>query len=361
LRRRLALLAAPLLLIPAACGGTGSDSSSADDTQTSAEETTESTEPAAGEGESTPEADGPESAPTGDLDGVDVTGELGSQPKVTVDAPFTTDKTTVQIVEEGDGEAIGAGDQVTAQYVVIDGKTGKTLESSWQTGQPVPLDMDAQRLLPGLYSGIIDQPVGSRLAIGLTSEDAFGEEGNPQLGVKPDSALVFVADLIERQAAPEPPPEPASDPLQMAEGANKDAPADLPTVEVDDKGVPQEFSASGSVPKDVQELVAAPIIVGDGPKVEAGQTLTVHYLGQLYPDGEIFDQSWERGETFDFQLGAGGVIPGWDQGLEGQTVGSRVVLAIPSDLAYGPQGSPPTIPADTDLLFVVDILGANGP
>lgn len=351
MRRRLALLAVPLLLIPAACGGSGSDSSSADDTTTSAKENTEGTA----------EADGPESAPTGDLDGVDVTGELGNEPKVTVDAPFTADETTVQVVEEGDGDAIVAGDQVTAQYVVVDGKTGQTLESSWKTGEPVPLEMDAQRLLPGLYSGIIDQPVGSRLAIGLTSADAFGEEGNPQLGVKPDSALVFVADLLERQPAPEPPPEPASDPLEMAEGADTDAPADLPSLEVDGTGVPQKFTASGSVPKDVQELVTAPIIVGDGPKVEAGQTLTVHYLGQLYPDGEIFDQSWERGETFDFQLGAGGVIPGWDQGLEGQTVGSRVVLAIPSDLAYGPQGSPPTIPADADLLFVVDILGANGP
>ncbi len=355
MRRRLTLLAVPLLLIPAACGGSDSDTPSADEETTSAEEKT------AEGGEQTDTAEGPAGAETGELSGVSVTGKTDSEPQVTVDAPFTIDETTVQVVDEGDGQAVGVGDQVTAQYVVINGTTGKTLESSWQTGQPVPLEMDAQRLLPGLYAGIIDQSVGSRLAIGLSSDDAFGPQGNPQLGIKPDTPLVFVTDLLERTPAPEPPPEPASDPLAMAEGKEQTAPADLPSVEVDGKGVPQKFSAGGKVPKDIKDLVVEPVIVGDGPKVEAGQTVTVHYLGQLYPDGKIFDQSWERGETFDFQLGEGGVIPGWDEGLEGQTVGSRVVLAIPSDLAYGPQGSPPTIPADADLMFVVDILGANGP
>ena len=348
MRRRLTLLVVPLLLVPAACGG--SDTPSASDETTASEPTTEGT--AAGDGD-------PAAAPTGELAGVTVTGELESEPKVSVDAPFTIDKTTVQVVAEGDGEAVGEGDQVTTQYVVVDGASGKTLESSWQTGQPVPLELAADRLLPGLYAGIVGRSVGSRLVIGIPAKDAFGSQGNPDLGVEPDSSLVFVADLLDRQPAPEPAPEPAADPLAMAEGKEQTAPDDLPSVEVDGKGVPQTFVADGTEPKRVDTLVAEPIIVGAGPKVGAGQTVTVHYLGQLYPDGEIFDQSWERGQPLDFQLGVGGVIPGWDEGLEGQTVGSRVVLAIPSDLAYGPQGSPPTIPPDSDLMFVVDILGAN--
>jgi FKBP-type peptidyl-prolyl cis-trans isomerase len=145
----------------------------------------------------------------------------------------------------------------------------------------------------------------------------------------------------------------------MAEGTEKAPPAGLPVLETDDEGVPTGFTADNSTDADPKELVVAPVIVGDGPKIEAGQTVTVHYLGQLYPDGEIFDQSWTAGQPFEFQLGTGGVIQGWDQGLEGQTVGSRVILAIPSDLAYGEQGSPPTIPANAPLLFSVDILAAS--
>ncbi len=351
MRRRLTLLVVPLLMVPAACGGSGSD-------EPSSAESSPSESSAAPSESATPSA--PESAPTGELDGVTVSGKPDNEPTVKVEAPFTIDKTTVEIVEPGDGDAVAEGDQVSTQYVVVDGKSGKTIDSSWKSGQPVPLQMSPE-LLPGLYSGIIGQKVGSRLAIGLSADDAFGSKGSADLGVKPDTSLVFIADLLERQAAPEPPPEPAADPLAMAEGEEKAAPDDLPSVEVDGKGVPQKFVADDSVAKQVSDLVVAPIIVGDGPEITAGQTVTVHYLGQIYPDGEIFDQSWERGEPFDFQLGEGGVIPGWDQGLQNQTVGSRVVLAIPSDLAYGPQGSPPAIPPNSDLMFVVDILGANGP
>jgi peptidylprolyl isomerase len=99
-----------------------------------------------------------------------------------------------------------------------------------------------------------------------------------------------------------------------------------------------------------------PLIKGTGPATRNGQQLTVNYVGVSYRTGEEFDASWNRSQTFDFELGAGGVIKGWDQGLVGVTVGSRVQLDIPSNLAYGDDaGDRPSGP----LRFVVDVLAAT--
>ena len=88
---------------------------------------------------------------------------------------------------------------------------------------------------------------------------------------------------------------------------------------------------------------------GNGPAAKAGDQLTVQYVGVNYADGKQFDASWDRGEPFQFQLGAGMVIPGWDQGLVGMKAGGRRELIIPPDLAYGAQGAPPDIPPNATL------------
>jgi peptidylprolyl isomerase len=88
-----------------------------------------------------------------------------------------------------------------------------------------------------------------------------------------------------------------------------------------------------------------------------GSIVEVHYVGVSWATGEQFDASWDRGDTFKFGLGKGQVIPGWDQGVAGMKVGGRRELIIPSALAYGPKGSPPTIPPNAPLVFVVDLLG----
>ena len=82
--------------------------------------------------------------------------------------------------------------------------------------------------------------------------------------------------------------------------------------------------------------------------------MTIHYTGVLAADGTEFDSSWGRGASTSFPLG--NLIQGWQEGLEGVTVGSRVVLQVPPELGYGAEGSPPTIPADADLVFVIDVL-----
>lgn len=98
---------------------------------------------------------------------------------------------------------------------------------------------------------------------------------------------------------------------------------------------------------------------GEGPQVEAGQTIVVHYLGQIWGGG-IFDTSYDRGETISFPIGVGAVIGGWDKGLVGQNIGSRVLLSIPPEHGYGQRGIPQAGIGGTDtLVFVVDVTGVE--
>jgi peptidylprolyl isomerase len=110
---------------------------------------------------------------------------------------------------------------------------------------------------------------------------------------------------------------------------------------------------SGAAPT---TLVTKELIKGTGPEAKAGDPVTVNYVGVLYKGGSEFDSSWKRSEPFAFTLGKGQVIKGWDQGVAGMKVGGRRELIIPSELAYGKTGSPPTIPANSALVFVVDLL-----
>jgi peptidylprolyl isomerase len=103
-------------------------------------------------------------------------------------------------------------------------------------------------------------------------------------------------------------------------------------------------------------LVKKDLIVGTGPEAKAGQSVTVNYVGVLYSTGKVFDASWKRHEPFVFSLGRGQVITGWDQGIAGMKVGGRRELIIPAPLAYGARGSPPAIPPNAALVFVVDLL-----
>ncbi|HVV21521.1 MAG TPA: FKBP-type peptidyl-prolyl cis-trans isomerase [Pseudonocardiaceae bacterium] len=107
------------------------------------------------------------------------------------------------------------------------------------------------------------------------------------------------------------------------------------------------------------DLVITDITVGDGEEAKRGQTVTVHYVGVSHANGEEFDASWNRGEPFQFPLGGGRVIAGWDQGVAGMRVGGRRQLVIPPHLAYGDRGAGGVIKPGATLVFVVDLLGVN--
>ena len=106
------------------------------------------------------------------------------------------------------------------------------------------------------------------------------------------------------------------------------------------------------------ELVVEDITVGDGAEVTPGSPIQAHYVGVAHSTGEEFDASWNRGAPLAFTAGVGQVIQGWDKGLVGQKVGSRVLLVIPAEEGYGEEGSPPDIQGGDTLVFVVDILAA---
>ena len=107
------------------------------------------------------------------------------------------------------------------------------------------------------------------------------------------------------------------------------------------------------------ELVTDDIVEGDGAEAKAGDEVEVEYAGVAQSTGTEFDSSFERDEPFTFGLGAGEVIPGWDEGIVGMKEGGRRLLVIPGDQAYGPTGQPPDIGPDETLVFAVDLIKVN--
>ena len=108
----------------------------------------------------------------------------------------------------------------------------------------------------------------------------------------------------------------------------------------------------------MSELIIEDLTVGDGATATAGQAVSVHYTGWL-TNGQKFDSSVDRNDPFDFKLGMGQVIPGWDQGVAGMQVGGKRKLTIPPELAYGSRGAGGVIPPNATLVFEVELLGVR--
>jgi peptidylprolyl isomerase len=106
-------------------------------------------------------------------------------------------------------------------------------------------------------------------------------------------------------------------------------------------------------------LVIEDLTVGDGNEAVAGKAVMVHYVGVAWSTKRQFDASWDRGDTFDFRLGQGQVIQGWDQGVQGMRVGGRRRLTIPPAMGYGARGAGGVIKGNETLVFVVDLLGVD--
>lgn len=281
------------------------------------------------------------------LSAVQVTGsDTAKAPTVQVDSPLTVTRTESKVVTEGDGAAVAKDDLVSIQALIVNGTDGKVAHSTWDTGA-VGLDLGAADLFAAFKNQLPGKNVGDRVLITATPTDAFGDQGNEQLGVKKDDPVVFVVDLVS-----------ASKVLAQAEGTAVPPKKDLPTVTMNE-GKPATIAAPKGV-KAPTKTVVQPLIEGKGAEVEDGQTVRVAYTGALYRNGEVFDSSASRPEQpyFDFPLGQGQVIKGWDAGLKGQKVGSRVLLVIPPADGYGAAGSGDKIKGTDTLVFVVDVLAA---
>jgi peptidylprolyl isomerase len=135
------------------------------------------------------------------------------------------------------------------------------------------------------------------------------------------------------------------------------APKEAETTAKETEAATKKTKPKVTVPKGAppKKLEVKDFEAGNGATAKAGDAVTVNYVGVNYKTGKEFDASWDRGEPFTFTLGAGEVIPGWDQGVEGMKVGGRRELIIPPELGYGSAGAPPAIPPNETLVFVVDL------
>ncbi|WP_309130257.1 FKBP-type peptidyl-prolyl cis-trans isomerase [Brevibacterium sp.] len=274
------------------------------------------------------------------LEDIGVEGKFGEKPKVSFESPLVVGESARKVISEGDGAKIAEGEQVTAQMTLVSGTTGKVIESSYDSKAPAGFPMDSSQISKDLYDALLNVPVGSRI---LMSLNGVAQQGQPK------QTLVYVIDVQKTEK-----------PKTRAEGKKLDQSGNPVIVTWAENGEPAISKPTGQPPK---ELKSYTTIEGDGPEVKAGQSVAVHYSGWLWNDtSKYFDSSWQegRGPFAVDPVGQAQVIDGWNEGLVGQKVGSQVVLVIPPDKGYGEQGSPPKIPGNSTLIFVIDILSAQG-
>jgi FKBP-type peptidyl-prolyl cis-trans isomerase len=293
---------------------------------------------------------GGSSGPSSASPGVTVSGSFGHAPDVKIPAQKAGSKLTVKTLVHGTGQVFGRTDAFVGNYAIYlwSGTAHRLLQSTFNTGGKPTLFSGT--LLPGLETALVGQKMGSRVLAVIPPKDGFGSSGDARAGIKGTDTLVFVVDMIK-------------------DFAGNAAAAGRP-VSHGGSGLPTVTAKSGSAPvikvpggKPPVHLTTQTLIKGAGPTVATGDTVVVQYVGAIWRNGYQFDSSWKRSQPFGFTIGASPsqVISGWDKGLAGQTVGSRVMLVIPPSDGYGKTGSPQAHIKGTDtLVFVVDILGAFG-
>jgi len=279
------------------------------------------------------------------LSEITVTGASDAKPTVTFEAPFAVTKSSRKVLTEGDGDKTAKGQKIVIDYVALNGTNGEEFDTSFGTGTAA-VTLDPEVVIPGFFKGLDGVAVGSRVLIAIAPKDGYGPQGGiKEAGIGENDTIVFVVDIRSIRT-----------PLSKATGTPVAPVAGQPTVALDATGKPTITLPGGDAPTN---LIVQPLIVGTGPVVTAGQSLTAHYTGIIWPGGKQFDSSWDRGQPADFVIGQGAVIAGWDEGLVGRTVGSQVLLVIPPAKGYGAEGNTAAGILGTDtLVFIVDILDA---
>ena len=328
-RRRVAALAITSLLAVGVIAGCGSSSSSS---------------AAAG---SKASASSPASSGADTYTSVTATGAFGKAPTVTIPAAAGSGALYTKTLIQGTGPALTSSQSLLGNFVLYDwsGKTHKLLGSTYSDGVPT---LFTGSLLPGLATALEGQKVGSRVLAVIPPKDAFGAAGNSQIGVGANDTVVFVVDMVKSFANTA-----GVSGTQTSNGGGA-----LPTVTAGAAGKgPTITIPKTAAPKTLQVKT---LIKGTGPAVKKGNYIVVQYTGVNYRTGKVFDSSWSRSEPWATVIGEGQVIPGWDTGLIGQTVGSRVLLVIPPKDGYGSAGSSAAGIKGTDtLVFAIDIISAS--
>jgi FKBP-type peptidyl-prolyl cis-trans isomerase len=278
---------------------------------------------------------------------VTATGTFGKTPTVKIPAATGSGALYTKTVIQGTGPTLTTAQSLLGDFVMYDwsGKTHKLIGSTYSNGTPT---LFAGSLLPGLSKALIGQKVGSRVLAVIPPADAFGSTGNSEIGVGAKDTVIFVVDMLKTFINTAGVPG-----KQTSNGGGT-----LPTVVAGAAGK----SPTITIPKTAapKTLEVKDLIKGTGAKVTKGQFLVVQYTGVNWRTKKVFDSSWSRSEPFGTPVGEGQVISGWDTGLVGQTVGSRVLLVVPPADGYGKTGqSSAGITGTDDLVFVIDIIAAS--
>jgi peptidylprolyl isomerase len=256
-------------------------------------------------------------------------GLVGKEPKPIIPNSPPPEFISVADTIEGIGHSVYPGEEATIQYVGYDYETGKKFVSSWDQGKPFTFTLGKGEVINGWEEGLDGIEGGDRRELVLPPDQT---EGPYPPGIPKGKAVVFMVEAI--------PPFPP----KGGKSSRKPEPKPKPKPTTN-KTKPKVKVPKGPPPK---KLVTKDLEKGKGPGAKKGDELTVEYVGVDYKTGKQFDASWDRGEPFTFELGSGGVIAGWEQGIEGMKVGGRRELIIPPELAYGPEKG--------TLVFVVDLL-----
>jgi FKBP-type peptidyl-prolyl cis-trans isomerase len=323
MRRFLALIAIPLLacLVLAGCGG-------------SSKSTASSSASASSSAASSPGAN----------TAVTATGSFDKTPKVTIPKATPGTSLTVRTLIQGSGTTLTKSDALAANFVLYFWQgTSSSLKANTFTSTPTVI---GGTMLPGLESALIGKKVGSRILAVIPPSQGYGTSGNSQLGITGSTTLVFVIDVLKAYADTA-----GATGTQVSAGGGT-----LPTVSAKSGTAPTLTFPSSGPPS---ALVTRTLVKGTGVKVAKGDYVIAQYAGYIWRTKKVFGSSWSSGSPFGFVIGASPeqVIPGWDKGLVGQTVGSRVMLSIPPAQGYGSAGaSQAGIKGNDTLVFVVDII-----
>lgn len=253
--------------------------------------------------------------------------EIGGKNQATGENAVTTASGLKYVViKEGTGAMPKPGDLVKVHYTGTL-QDGTKFDSSYDRGEPIQFVLGRGQVIPGWDEGIGLMKVGGKSKLIIPPNLAYGEKGAGGV-IPPNATLNFDVELVAAEPGPPPPPEA---PTKVNE-------ADYTTTK------------SGLKYYDLKE--------GSGDSPKKGQMATVHYTGWL-EDGKMFDSSLTRGQPFSFPVGAGQVIPGWDEGVASMKVGGKRQLKIPANLAYGEQGAGGVIPPNATLIFEVELLGVK--
>ena len=278
---------------------------------------------------------------------ISVSNNFGKTPTVKIKSPVGKISTTQRtVIKTGTGKVAKKSTRVTADFAVYNGTTGKELSSTGFDGKTVPFTVDQDHVLVGLARTLQCTTAGSRVVGVIPPSQAFGSAGSTDVGAKDE--LVFIADVVSVKA-----PAPAA--LKAATGTVVAPKPGFPTVAFSSAGLPTTTVPSTPQPTAFEEEV---LIKGKGAKVATDSNVIVKYQLVLWRTGQVVagNDSWASGQTAPFNTGE--VVPGFKQALEGQTIGSRVLVVIPPALGYGTAGqSDAGILGTDDLVFLVDILG----